>query len=53
MTSRLVGIALGEELDQSDLDSEYSEIEYDIDHYSDVEVELPDITYDLSDATEL
>ena len=42
-----------DELDKSDLDSEYSEVEYDIDYYSDVEVELPDITYDLNDATEL
>ena len=42
-----------QELELSDLDTDYSEVEYDIDYYSDVEVELPDLTYDLNDATEL
>jgi len=41
------------ELDGSELESEYAEVEYEIDFYDDVDVETSDITYDLSDANEL
>ncbi len=41
------------ELQGYDLESDYAEVEYDVDYYNEVEVETPDIDYDLSDANEL
>jgi len=40
-------------LDGSEVESYYADIEYELDTYGDVEIEAQDINYDLDDATEL